>query len=305
MSVYRFGPEVPTEAAAPVVIRAVDRPAAVAWASGFAGTTIAFGALAGMASPIIGVLGVAPLLGLMYFANLAVRSSDIRLDAQGISGEHVVRVGERAPRRQRWSVAWRDLRAVHIDRMDSSLVLHTTHEQLGISLAGGAARVQTAIIDYHDRLLREPRRRALGTESMRRALVREPVRFIRHDGGSPRVVEVGPAGLALELRLLPWEQVASAHKIFVGDRTGMVRIILRDGSSIDVDGRYDAPLDELAELIDPPFDKVEAARPPPRAPGDGPPRSRRPRRPPRLPNRIALPATSRGRRRRRPGRRRG
>jgi hypothetical protein len=260
MSVYR-APMAPTEAVAPVVLPTVSRRVAVTSSALLAGATVACGLLAGAVSPVPFLCaGMLPLLGFIGSVVLAIRPASLRLDVHGVSGNHVVRVGERRASRQRWSVAWSDLRAVHVDVLDTCLVLHTRHDQLQVSLARGAHRAQTAIIDYHDRLLREPRRRALEIDALRRQLVQIPVRFQRQDAGSPRVVEVRPEGVALGLRLYPWEQVSSAHKIFVGDATGMVRVILRDGRALDVAGRFDSPLDELAELIDPPFDKVEVVR---------------------------------------------
>jgi hypothetical protein len=81
-----------------------------------------------------------------------------------------------------------------------------------------------------------------------------------------RVLELGPEGILhgptdSELRLLPWDEVVAAHRIYSScESTRAVRLLLTDGRFIDLKGEYDRSLDDLCELVDPPLDKVALAR---------------------------------------------
>jgi hypothetical protein len=80
------------------------------------------------------------------------------------------------------------------------------------------------------------------------------------------VLELGPDGIAhgptdSELRLLPWDEVVAAHRIYsANETTRAVRLLLTAGRWVDLKGDYDRPLDDICELVDPPLEKVALTR---------------------------------------------
>jgi hypothetical protein len=81
-----------------------------------------------------------------------------------------------------------------------------------------------------------------------------------------KVIELGAEGIQhgpsdSELRLVPWDDVLSAHRVYTShETTRAVRLLLTSGHHVDLSGDYDRPLEEICELVDPPLEKVAFAR---------------------------------------------